>query len=85
MTNERAREIEQRLNDYHRDRTTVPYAYYPEEIPAVRAMSDHALEDIRDLLAERERLRAVLSEIQFSFCCELGGGKQEVARRALEE
>lgn len=44
-------EIQKRVEEYHKHKND-PYAYYPEEIDAVRELKAHALEDIEFLLAQ---------------------------------
>jgi hypothetical protein len=52
---QRIEEIRKRLEEYQRHKND-PYAYYPEEIKAVREIRDHAAEDIEFLLNEVKRL-----------------------------
>ena len=63
-TKQRIEEIQKRLNEYKIHKND-PYAYYPEEIKAVREMRDHAAEDIEFLLNELRRLR-ILTTLRHS-------------------
>lgn len=47
--------IRERLKEYHAHRND-PYAYFPEEIPAVGELKSHAVEDIAFLLEKIEQL-----------------------------
>ena len=47
---DRIAEIHKRVQEYHEHKND-PYAYYPEEIDAVRELKSHALKDIEFLLA----------------------------------
>jgi len=57
-TKQRIEEIRKRLEEYKTHKND-PYAYYPEEIKAVRELKSHAPEDIEFLLNEVRRLRAL--------------------------
>lgn len=46
----RINEIHKRIKEYHKHKND-PYAYYPEEIDAVRNVKAHAVKDIEFLLA----------------------------------
>lgn len=89
MTDKRAQEIQERIANYDKDSTTVPSWYSPEGIASFREMRKHAPDDIRDLLAERGRLRAALREIAAAgvpfLSRDTAEGFMARARRALEE
>ena len=63
-TKQRIEEIRKRLEEYKKHEGD-PYAYYPEEIRAVRELKTHAPEDIEFLLNEVRRLR-VLTTLRHS-------------------
>jgi len=57
MSQERIKAIRQRLGAYERHRND-PYAYFPEEITAVRELHANAAEDIAFLLSELQKYPA---------------------------
>lgn len=54
----RIEEIRKRLEEYHKHKND-PYAFYHEEIKAVRELKSHAPEDIEFLLNELRRSRVL--------------------------
>ena len=63
-TKQRIEEIQKRLDEYRKHKND-PYAYYHEEIKAVREMHENAVKDIEFLLNEVRRLR-VLTTLRHS-------------------
>ncbi len=60
---EKIAEIRKRLEEYNKHKND-PYAYYPEEIPQVRALLNNAPEDIKFLLSEFDRLDLEIKRLE---------------------